>query len=339
MLPISAAAWLPGCSKQPAQDPASQALNKWRGSAYRQARERAAAAKAGDQLRQFLNPTAVIPLQGGRQKSVNRLTVDKTGRLFAVDFTSKTVFTYGPDGTLTGEVAHIGGKVGEYTWPSDVSLLADGGVAVAYSQADDCFYLFGTRWTDGKKNFASPLRAHCYNMDGQFVTSMLPLPGGSLPDMSNYDVMAVDKTSAHGTWAAFPFEYAVYSLDPAGKPRKLPWLVPTQDFKAPTENPRPTSSSKEMADMYKNWEASWTPIEALVVTGKHILIQRQTFSPLRYTVDVWSTSEKRLLAQHATNYLLLGKGADDCVYCLDNFDATDQPGYRIIRAELGANYV
>jgi hypothetical protein len=107
------------------------------------------------------------------------------------------------------------------------------------------------------------------------------------------------------------------------------------DFKSPDTNL--DASGIAPSDVYKfvqSWRLNWTPIVSLAVWGDNLFIQYQTFNPLRYTLDVWSISTKKLKTTARTNYLLLNRGLDNNFYFLKNLEAKEQNNYEIIRAQI-----
>ena len=72
----------------------------------------------------------------------------------------------------------------------------------------------------------------------------------------------------------------------------------------------------------------------LTVSKGKLIIQYQTFNKLRYTIDIWSVSNNKLLKTIKTNRMLLTRGGNENLYILDNLDVKEQKDFRIIKAKI-----
>jgi hypothetical protein len=133
---------------------------------------------------------------------------------------------------------------------------------------------------------------------------------------------------------ALPFEYRIYALNTKTgatrdvlEDREAGFITPATPFD-PNITPR---NDEEAYWLINDWQASWTPIKALIATSDHLFVQYQTFNPLRYTLDVWTLAPCRRIARLQTNSLLLDAGKDGSLYFLTNLELREQSHYEITK--------
>jgi hypothetical protein len=338
-------------------------------TAYTDAFSNASKAAAGDDFDKYFHNRGVIALKGGDElKNLNLFKVEKDGTIITADFDRKLVEKYDAEGKNKTAVGKQGNEPGSYLFPTDVVETNDSSIAVAdfqghrvntfagdgafissfiyttenfsaqrliYDQTGDSFYLFGNRWQNDEHGHPTGADLiHKYSSKGEYGGSFLQFPEAfKALDLYNYDFPAVD-ISEGNVYAALPFDYKIYRVDKSGE-FSVFLTGEKSDFKAPAT--KLDASKVARPDTYKfvqSWLLTWTPIVNLAVAGDNLIVQYQTFSPLRYTTDVWSVSTKKLKTSFKTNHLMLSRGPDKSIYFLKNLTAKEQPDYEIIRAEI-----
>lgn len=335
---------------------------------YAPALERARDRSQDDGLAAALKIDSKVSLDGARIKNLNQLSVASNGDLYIVDYERKQAEAYDREGRYLGPLGEQGNKPGAQLWPTGAAAADGQTVAVAdfaghrvntftregkflssfiytpqgfsaqkvvYDGAGRSFYLLGNRWQrDEAGQVTGAQLVHKYAADGQFIDSYLPFPDSAKAlDLYNYDSPAADADRS-SLYVALPFDYTIYRLAPDGQ---LSVFVRGQEpaFRAPSEGINvekipPAESYRRI----QNWRLGWTPISALVVSGDTLLVQYQSFNPLRYTIDFWSIEKRKKLRSVNTNCALLTKGQDGYLYLLENLEAKGQQRYDIIRAKL-----
>jgi hypothetical protein len=335
---------------------------------YQPALEKARAQSQADGLAGALRVESKVSLDGGQVKNLNQFRVASNGDIYVVDYERKQAEAYDRSGHYLGALGARGNQPGAHLWPSDVAEASDQTIAVSdfqthrvntfardgkllssfiytpqsfsaqrmlYDEVSHSFYLFGNRWQrDSEAQIVGAELVHKYSADGEFIASYLPFPDSAKSlDLYSYDYPSVD--AAKGSlFIALPFEYTIYRLTPDGQ---LSTFLKAEEpsFRAPgkavdVEKIPPAESYRRI----QNWRLSWTPINALVVSGDDLLVQYQSFNPLRYTIDIWSLAKKKKLKSLNTNCAILTKGQDGYIYFLENVEAKGQERYDILRAKL-----
>lgn len=329
---------------------------------------RASQSSQADEFSTAFKSNAKLTLPSGRIRNLNRFNVGHDGTMLIVDLDRIQVENYDNSGKFIRSIGAKGGRPGEYTYPSDAVEMDEQTVAVSdfqnrrvniysqdgqflrsfiytpqifsaqrllYDDATKSFYLFGNRWQtddDGKPTGAQLI--HKYSAEGDFVASFLPFPDKAKPlDLYTYDEPSMS-TANGNVFVALPFDYTIYQLTSKGE--LSTYLSETNSsFKAPSEGFEVASKEGgELSKRLQDWQLTWTPIRSLIVHGDKLLVQYQTFNPLRYTIDIWSLATKNKLSTVHTNHALLTSGQDRYLYFLDNLDARGQEQYGIIRATL-----
>jgi hypothetical protein len=357
------AALSPARAAPPAAAPAAAADD-----AFAAALRRAQQSAQSDGLGRAFRVESKVSLSGADVTALSQFRVNGDGGFSVVDYERKAVGRYDGDGALVRRIGGGGNRPGSQVWPSDAFPAGDGTTAVAdfqghrvnvfgrdgkflssfiytpqnfsaqrviYDDTARAFYLYGNRWQVGPNGtLDGATLLHKYSAEGKFVGSYLPFPEEAKAlDLYNYNTAALD-IDAGDVFVSLPFEYKVYRLTPEGD---LSTYLVGKDtaFRGPAEQLEPAKSSPEEAYRHvQNWRLKWTPITNLVVEKDKLLVQYQTFNPLRYTVDVWSRSTKKKLATFDTNHVILTQDSEGYVYFLENLEAKGQERYDIIRAKL-----
>lgn len=322
----------------------------------------------GDELTNFFLVDSEVALPGTQINNLGQLRVGRDGTMMVVDFDRRSAEAYDRGGQFLRRIGGAGNEPGLQVWPSDVAETEDGRVAVSdfqghrvnffsgdgafrssfiytpqnfsaqsmlYDDVTRSFYLYGNRWqNDEAGRVVGADLVHKYSGDGEFVASYLPFPDGAKPlDLYSYDHPAMD-IAGGSLFVALPFDYTVYRLEPGGQ---LTTFLKGEGaaFKAPATGIEVKPRTPAEAYRYiQNWRLTWTPISALVCDGERLLVQYQTFDPLRYTVDVWSVTTRKRLAAFKTNYAVLTNGRDGYVYLLRNLETKGQGRYEVVRAKF-----
>lgn len=321
-----------------------------------------------DGLSRAFRVESKISLSGADVTALSQFRVNADGGFSVVDYERKSVGSYDGDGAFVRPVGGSGNRPGSQVWPSDAVGAGDGTMAVAdfqghrvnvfagdgkflssfiytpqnfsaqrvvYDDTTRAFYLYGNRWQMGPNGtLDGATLLHKYSAEGKFEGSYLPFPEQAKAlDLYNYNTAALDIDKGE-VFVALPFEYKVYRLTPDGE-LSTHLVGKEAAFKAPAEGLAPAKRSPEEAYRYvQNWRLKWTPITNLVVEKDKLLVQYQTFNPLRYTVDVWSRATKKKLATFGTNHVILTQDSAGYIYFLENLEAKGQERYDIIRAKL-----
>jgi hypothetical protein len=321
-----------------------------------------------DEFAKTFSVDAKFSLSGQQIKNLSQFRVSPDGGLALIDYDRMQAEAYDSAGHYTRPLGGTGNEPGAHVWPADIAVTAEHTLAVAdfqghrvnifmpdgklqssfiytpqnfsaqrilYDDLSHSFYLFGNRWQYGPdRQVTGAELIHKYTATGDYVASYLPFPDQAKPlDLYAYDFPATDIEKGD-LFIALPFDYTIYRLTAAGQ--LSTYLTAAKSaFKAPATGLQPGHVSPAESYRYvQNWRLGWTPINNLVVVGDRLLVQYQTFNPLRYTIDVWALAAKRKVATINTNYCLLTKGAGGQLYFLENLEAKDQEHYDIVRAKL-----
>lgn len=332
---------------------------------YSDAVSNAEKAASKDEFDKFFITKAVISFSGNDIEHLSKLNVGKTGAIYVCDFDNRRISGYDSSGNNIKLIGKAGNEPGSHVFPTDAVEFNNSSVAVpdfsghrvnifssdgsfkssfiytpqnfsaqrlVFNEANDSFYLFGNRWQTNMEGVTvgSDLM-HKYSSSGEYLMSSLPFPEDyKALDLYNYSFPMTD-VSGGAIYVVLPFDYTIYRVDANDnlsvflKGNKNGFKPPSVKMDA-TKVPRPEAYKAAQA-----WELTWTPIVGLAVMGDDLLIQYQTFNPLRYTIDVWSTSSKKLKKTFSTDHLLLGRGQDNNFYFLTNLESKHQESYVITR--------
>lgn len=329
---------------------------------------RAQQSAKSDGLGRAFKVESKISLAGGDVANLSQFRANADGSYSVVDYERKRVGVYDRAGAFVRSVGGSGNQPGSHVWPSDAVAAGDGATAVSDFQGhrvnvfgadgqfrssfiytpqsfsaqrvlfDDTtrsFYLYGNRWQMSPSGqLVGATLLHKYSPEGKFVDSYLPFPEEAKAlDLYSYDTPALDIDRGE-IFVTLPFDYKVYRLTPEGE---LSTFLTGREtaFKGPAEGLDAKKRSPEEAYRHvQNWRLKWTPITNLVVERDKLLVQYQTFNPLRYTVDVWSRATKKKLMSFDTNHIILTQDSEGYVYFLENLEAKGQERYDVIRAKL-----
>ncbi len=330
--------------------------------------EKARQGMNADQIASVFDIEAEIPFPGTRINALGQLRVGHDSTIIIVDYERKLAELYDSSGRFVRPIGGVGNEPGSHLWPSDVAEVAEGRIAVSdfqshrvnlfskdaeflssfiytpqnfsaqtllYDDVTRCFYLYGNRWqNDETGRLVGADLVHKYSESGEFIASYLPFPESAKAlDLYTYDHPAMDIVDGN-LFVALPFDYTVYRLTPDGQ--LSTYLTENGiEFKSPASGLEAKQRTPAEAYSYiQSWRLTWTPINNLIVDGDKLLVQYQTFNPLRYTIDMWSATTKKKIASVKTNYSILTRGRDGYVYLLKNLESKGQERYEVVRAKL-----
>jgi hypothetical protein len=328
-----AAAMSSGCSRT------SQAATLDFGPALSKAVEKARTAQGSDEILSLLRETKPVMLEGGSPSVVSRLAVADSDELFILDPFSRRIKAFSADGKYERQLGQNGQAPGQYTTPTDVtvagnSIVVDdftvhrinhyspagsfarsfiyspqafGSSRLAYFPKSGKYVLFGNKWLPRITPSAdqSADLVNIYDPDGHYRASTFQFPDRFL----KLNLIASDAPEDYVDAAndriyfALPFEYKVYSVSSSGEVSTV-LNQPSAGFKEPSTRCDP-KAGPEGVKAFQSWLLSWTPIVGVWKTGSNLMIEYQTFDPLRYTIDVRDAKSQRLIKQLRTNYRYL----------------------------------
>lgn len=333
---------------------------------FKEALNRARTSAHDDQFDKVFKADEKVFLSGKNISSLSRFQVTPDARMLVVDAGAQQVSAFDKTGQPVNAIGSRGSKPGFYSFPTDVTVTKSREVAVSdfqpnrvniysgegefvksftythegfssqrilYDDASNSFYLFGNKWkTDAGGRVLGADLVHKYTAAGDYEKSFLPFPeSGKGLDLYAYDEPAIDLADGNLV-IALPFEYVVYGLDPKGSLTTL--LKGDSDtFKSPS-TPLDVERARKEPSYFQDWQLTWTPINNIVKSGDNLIVQYQTFSPTRYTIDVWSMQKKTKIASVKTNRAILTRDRDGYLYFLDNLDGKGQEQYGIVRAKI-----
>jgi hypothetical protein len=313
-----------------------------------------------DELPGFLIRQRKISLNGSSLLGVSRLRVAPGGGLIVLDTVGRKIERFSSNGERLGPAGsgENGTQPGDFMFPSGVDVGAAGMMVADFKQTrisrlspqgtfQDSFSTSAERFS-AKSVFAAPHQSdiyvcgnrymadlatiHRYSSTGVFEGSLLPLPKWARPLNLEAFNDCLSSTTPQHTLVAFPYEYQVFDLS-GGTAKPL-------EIEAPAAFHRPAKPlvfagvdpAKHLA-VFEEWKAEWTPIEAIaLVNHDRLLIEYQTYSPLRYTLDVWDLGQQRRVRTLHTNYRLMTAGNDNRPYFLA--DGQKENRYELLSGAL-----
>ena len=319
-----------------------------------------------DEMSKAFQITKRITLSEGRVQNLSKVMPKSDGSMLILDIGRKQVELYDGSGRFLRQIGESGQKPGSHEFPSDVSEVEGGDVAVCdfaahrvnvfsadgdflrsfiytpqhfsasrmvFDRDTGSYFLFGNRWENNEQGKTSGATlVHKYSTNGEFISSYLPFPDDAKRlDLYTYDEPLADVSNKE-LYVTLPFNYTIYRLTPDGQLEEF-IKGGIEGFRAPS-TPLDVEKSTDPTTVLNNWRMTWTPIDSLVVNNGYLMVQTQTFDPLRYTIDFWSLSTKRRVAQIKTNRAILASTKDGDLYLLDNIDVKGQTQYVILRAKL-----
>ena len=319
-----------------------------------------------DEIAKAFQITETIELSEGRIQNLNRVIPKADGSMLILDIDRKQVEVYDGTGHFLRQIGEPGQKPGSHQFPSDISEVEGGDVAVCdftahrvnvfsadgtflrsfiytpqhfsasrmlFDRDTDSYFLSGNRWEKNEQGKTSGATlVHKYSTNGEFIGSFLPFPDDAKRlDLYTYAEPLAD-ISNKDLYVALPFNYTIYRLTPDGQLEEF-IKGGSEGFRAPS-TPLNVEKDSDPIFVLNNWRMTWTPIDSLVVNNGYLMVQTQTFDPLRYTIDFWSLSTKRRVAQIKTNHAILASTKAGDLYLLDNIDVKGQTKYVILRAKL-----
>jgi hypothetical protein len=301
--------------------------------------EKARASSSSDQISSILRDTKLVTLTGTPLVAISRMAVSREDRLFVLDVFSRHVKIFSAQGEYERQLGQNGQAPGQYITPTDVkatdkgivvddftvhrinefsddgsfvrsfvySAQAFGSSRLGYFPKTRNYALFGNKWLAQAVPSAdrSADLVNIYDHDGRYQTSTFEFPDRFLKlNLVSDDVPETYLEAETNTlYFALPFEYKVYALTSSGS-TSIALDETSTSFKEPTIRCDPKAGPEGMK-AFQSWLLTWTPIVAVWKNGPYLLIEYQTFDPLRYTVDIRDSKSHRLLKQLATNYRYL----------------------------------
>lgn len=317
-----------------------------------------------DELSKFFKLEGKLLLPDQTIKDINRFEVSHNGTIFALDIKESKLNVYSRDGEFRNSIGGKGGEPGKFIFPTGISILNKNQIAVVdfkahrvnkfqedgiflgsfiyspqnfsalnllYNESDSSFLLLGERHErddTGKESKITYL--HQYSGDGEFRGSVAPATMKVNESSIDYIAEFFCRTYNDQQYVVFHNDYSVYQIDQSGS-ASIFIRSNNNSFIPPRFFPSNEDLRQGQAAL-KNWRLTWTPIEQVEIYKDHLVIQYQSFNPLRYTVDIWDLRSKSQVASFKTNHKLLTVGKDGYLYFLGNLDNTEQKTYEIIRA-------
>jgi hypothetical protein len=328
-----------GCSRT------SQAATIDFGPGISKAVENARTAQASDEISSILRDTKTLPLQGSSLSMVSRMAVADNDELLILDAFSRGIRVFSPKGEYKHQLGQNGQTPGQYITPTDVIAAGndiavddftvhrinhyspDGSFARSFIYSAQAFgssrlahfpksgqaVLFGNKWLPQPSSSMerSAFLVNIYDRDGRYQRSTFQFPDRFL----KLNMVADDAPEAYvdgvtdTIYFALPFEYKVYALNSSGDVSVVLNLT-SPKFKEPSTRCDP-KAGPEGVKAFQSWLLTWTPIVAVWKSGSDLMIEYQTFDPLRYTVDIRDAKSQRLIKQLGTNYRYLTTDSRD----------------------------
>jgi hypothetical protein len=237
-------------------------------------------------------------------------------RLAVLDFDPKRINVFDLSGDLVGSTAY--------------SMHSFSGQALSASP-DGTLSVFGVSSPGGRRGADSRL-IHQFTAEGVHIRSVLPLPD-DLPQWASSYLEPSLSHSPGGLRVALALRYQPYLVAADGRIESARLKAPPT-FRGPASAFEPRAAVPAAASAppneetkrrfylaYQDWRLSWTPVESVAAVGDTLIVQYQTFDPLRYTLDLWSIADEPvLLDQVHTNLRLLSVGPDGTCLFRENVD-------------------
>jgi hypothetical protein len=333
-----------GCKITRQPDASTQPYN----ADYISAISKAADHAAADQVSAFVHNIAKLTLKGSHLTGFIHVAETTSSTLAVLDSGTKRAYLFDRTGSFIGPLGDRGREPGDYlspidiiSTPSNVAILdftnhrvtyyTDQGkfagsfiytaqefsaTKFLYNRAANTYTLFGNRWKPGlAKDQKTADLVHIFKGDGTFQTSSFEFPDkwlrlGLIVDDS--PITAKDGDGAE--FFTLPFDYTIYRISMDGTVTPILTGAPAA-FRSPIQ---PLNLKDRNLARFHSWELQWTPIRALAVMGDYALVEYESFSGLRYTVDTWCLSKRQHVATYHTNYLIVNNPDNGRVILVDN---------------------
>jgi hypothetical protein len=322
---------------------------------------------AADQLTQLISTDAVIKIPGGETVSHFTTLTPAPDGFYVLDWSRQQILRFDGRGRPKGIFGKRGVGPGAYAWPSGLApvrgaqdpaqpdfwvsdfkqgrlnrLGSDGHYRSSFPTGAQRFaaksviqnsesgdiYLCGNSGNHGRVSVL-----HTYDQDGHYVGSNYDLP-------ERYAALNLDSANdclfanaGDSTLVAFPYEYAVHVVTRGGVAELL--RNSGGGFREPT-TPLIFTGKTEADNLraFDDWALKSTLINNVVaVDDRTLLVQYETFAPLRYTLDVWDLPSKRLKRSIHTNHRLLA-ASEGRVFFLEQLEQSEQPEYSVIKGTM-----
>jgi len=333
---------------------------------FKNALSSAAAADKKDELAGFAQNQHRIALTGPPLLHPVRLASDDGKSIAILDNVGQRIALYGPDGSYQRDLGSHGTMPTQYTTAADISYCggaADNFAIVDFTKRRVLYYapngefkgsfiytpqnfsgsriscstvastvlLLGNKWTTNPTGERTVELAHNFTLSGDYRGSSLILPPALEKAGLNVTGSPLLATLPSGEMlVAVPYTDEIFQLGANGEASSI---LPhgATEFRAPEK--APVLVKGEVAK-FQSWELSWTPLVAVAANANHIFVEYQTFSPLRYRIDVWNRKSKTLARSFSTNHLLLQSNPDGTAYFLENIDNIGEHKYALIEVNL-----
>jgi hypothetical protein len=244
-------------------------------------------------------------------RDAERATVRSDGSVVIVNRVKNNVGLYKSDGMQMSEIGGKGREQGYLRMARDAASVGDSEIGVSDFRSRILIYsttgslrrslLFSRQkfscsrvvYDDISRRFMlfgntadHTSSVHEYSDSGQYLRSFVPLERDEIDKrLISYVEWAVDSDNGI-VYTAVPFLNAVHALYPDGSERVI--TPAAENFKPPSTMFRIGDIvPADFARYLHNWVLESTPIVNIaVVHHKWLLVQTQTFSPLRYTIAI-----------------------------------------------------
>jgi hypothetical protein len=341
-------------------------IDRFRGDPFDAAIAHATSSVQNDQLDHLMGPATSFALRPPRQiQGITDFGVSPAGDLIVVDVATPTVDVYRSDGTFVNNLGSRGPKSSQYLTPTSVTITKTG-YAIAdftkrrvnlysfsgtpqgsfiytlqnfaasrliYFPGSDSYILFGNKRLLDMQGHESITYLHIYDGTGIYQGSHFTLPDFiARENFSEDDRALVTPLGPDSALMATPYSSDLLEVNAHGDIIcKHP--IGFNAARLPGPAPAPNIDEGDLVPFHR-WQLSWTPIVAIASTPHHFLVEYQTFSPLRYTIHVWSKDGSPGSSNYDTNSLLLGSTATGSMWFLRNVDNIGAQQYDLIAAHL-----
>lgn len=331
----------------------------------------AAGIASTDELGSVISSKSQVKLGDASTVSQFATLTSTSSGFYVLDTVRRHVAQFDKHGAFRGIFGKKGVGPGAYLWPSGLAAVADptdsgsqdvwltdfhqsrvnrlandgtyrksfpisaqgfAAKGIAQNSATGDIYLCGNKTNAGRVS-----ALHHYDRTGKFQGSFFE-PSGAILALNLDSANDCLFTNAGGnTLVAFPYEYVVYLIE-NGAARPLV-AGPSGRFHQPAlPLVFPGPSPLENIHAFEDWSLKCTLINKIVaINDATLLVQYQTFSPLRYELDVWDLHSKRMLRSVRTNHRLLASAGGGGAYFLEQLETAGQPEFTIIEGKVNAN--
>ncbi|HEY6390206.1 MAG TPA: hypothetical protein VIX89_02940 [Bryobacteraceae bacterium] len=331
---------------------------------FKSALDTASRGAGADRIGDIVSNARSISIPGSKVGHLSTVLPGEAGRFYIMDGANQHLYTFHDSDGQLQPLGRKGSGPGSYVWPTGLSytnkpaaggapdlwftdfrqsrinrITLSGEYVSSFPISEQPYSAKGIVQDPStgelhvcgnlSQGFGRTYVLHDYTSDGTFEQSRFELPRKAL----ELNLDAADDcyftTAGQRVLVAFPFDYKIYSIT---HDAITPILSKAGDFAMPTAPlvfPNGPVSDKLRA--YDDWTMTFTPIRKIVAPDANtLLVQYQTFSPLRYRVDMWDLRNSRLIRSAATNYRMLDAAPDGRVFFLKNQESSEQPTFEVM---------